>query len=147
MWISAAKWDRDTNSCLIHHKITNAHIFPNQLEKMHNYLAEEMLDNALHLMKCYRAILPDWSYLDGTIKLLEQTSSIIKVFRSRLPITDIKDDRLELLRDVLKWFKVWRKEAALTEGVPRNEHKKSVLTVECCDYIEALLYAFPEVCR
>lgn len=76
MWISAAKWDRDTNSCLIHHKITNAHIFPNQLEKMHNYLAEEMLDNALHLMKCYRAILPDWSYLDGTIKLLEQTSSI-----------------------------------------------------------------------
>lgn len=61
----------------------------------------------------------------------------LKVFRSRLPITDIKDDRLELLRDVLKWFKDWRKEAALTEGVPLNEHKKSILIVECCDDIEA----------
>ncbi|KAJ8045597.1 Spectrin beta chain, non-erythrocytic 1 [Holothuria leucospilota] len=138
-WINATKWDRDTNSRLIHHKITNAHIFPNQSEKMRNHLAEEMLDeDALYLMKCYRATLPDGSYLDGTIKLLEQTSSIIKVFRSRLPITDIKDNRLELLRDALNWFKGWRKEAALNESVPLNERKKSILSAECCDDIESL---------
>ena len=147
-WISAAQWNRLTNSRLIHHKLSNSHLFPNSSEKMRNHLAEEMLNaDALNLLQCYRGSCIDGSQYDSTIELLKHTSKIIEVFRDMRPITELTDNRLLVLKEVLEWFQAWKKEALSNKEVPNDKRKRSLLSTECSDDIESLLMCFPEICQ
>ncbi|KAJ8017433.1 hypothetical protein HOLleu_45163 [Holothuria leucospilota] len=147
-WHDMVKWDRMTNSRLINHKITDAHLFPDSGEKMRNHLAEEMLNaDALNLMKCYKSSLANGSVLDGAVALLEQTSAMIAIFRDNRPIREMADERLAVLGKVCKWFQEWRKEALSNEEMCRAERNKCILSMECCDDIESLLLSFPKVCQ
>lgn len=54
-WLDAVRWDRITNSRLLHYKASDTHLYPSHVEKMRNHLAEEMLDaDMLNLMEHYQ---------------------------------------------------------------------------------------------
>ncbi|KAJ8044896.1 ATP-dependent DNA helicase PIF1 [Holothuria leucospilota] len=147
-WIMATQWNWATNSRSLHHRLTNDHLFPSSTDKMRNHLAEEMLNgDALNLMRSFRSSLPDGSFLNSSIELLENTSRMISVFRDKRPIKTVTDERFEILNDVLEWFQKWRMQAESNEDLTPAERKKRILSQECCDDVEALLMTFPYVCR
>lgn len=55
-------------------------------------------------MKCFQSSLPDGSFLNSTIELLENTSQIISIFRDKRPITHLTDDLVEKLKSLLMFF-------------------------------------------
>ncbi|KAL3868679.1 hypothetical protein ACJMK2_041457 [Sinanodonta woodiana] len=130
-WISAVHWDREVHSRPIHHKVSDAHLYPNSAEKMRNHLAEEMLDsNTLFLMKSYQASLPDGSYLNN-----------------HRPVKNVHDERLQYLYHILQWFTNWRISANNDESIAKGERSKSLLSSQCCDDVESMLVTFSEICK
>lgn len=54
-WVDCIEWDRSTNSRLIHHRVTQAHLNPSNPEKMRNQLAEDMMgEDMLNVMIQYQ---------------------------------------------------------------------------------------------
>ena len=80
-WIDAVRWDEQTNSRRIYHKIGQSHLYPDSAEKMRNHLAEEVLDiNMYNLMKHYKLSLKNGNILNSTLELLHHSSELIKIF-------------------------------------------------------------------
>jgi hypothetical protein len=71
MFIDAYEWDKQ-NSLSIHRKLSHEHIYPNNLEKMRNHLAEEVLNSdMLYLMSSFQSTLGEKGHeLDGAIEFL-----------------------------------------------------------------------------
>lgn len=147
-WVAAVKWDRDTNSRLIHRKVTDAHLYPNQSEKMRNNLAEEMLDHdMLNLMEAYRSSLKNGTQLNKSIELLQNTSVLIKIFRDHRPILNASDERLENLQSVLHWFQSWEDNIMQNIDIDKKIKSSCLMTSECRQDIKFLLVSFMKVCE
>ena len=146
-WVAAVMWDRDTNSRLVHRKVTDSHLFPNQSEKMRNQLAEEMLDaDMLNLMKAYQSSLADPDILNSTVELLENTSVLINIFRDKRPIMTSSDERLEKLNNIHLWMKRWEEENMSNEEIPTNKKKRSLPTDQCRQDLHILIKSFNQLC-
>lgn len=58
--------------CLICYKIIDLYLYLNSVEKMRNYLVEEMLnEDFLYLMECFQVSLYDGIYFNFLIQLLK----------------------------------------------------------------------------
>ena len=147
-WEDAVAWDMSTNSRRIHYRITEAHLHPNDSEKMRNELAETMLNgDMLHLMKCYSNSLQNSNHLQSTIQLLEQTSVLISIFRSNRLVTSATDNRFDSIRKVFEWFKRWEQDVSQNCDIPKNLKNKSLPSKQCYDDILCMLSTFPKICE
>jgi hypothetical protein len=141
-WVDAAKWDSETNSRKIHHKLTASHLHPDSAEKMRNHLAEEVLDsNMLNLMVQYKNSLKNGAVLDSAIELLTQTSELISIFRDKRPIKSMDDTRLSSLKAIRQWFREWRNEIS-NEEQSAKLREKMLPSKTCLDDIDCLLATF-----
>ena len=144
-WKEAFQWDRAINPDMmrLHHKLTPDHITLNSSLKMRNHLAEQCLDkDMLNLMTTYAKALPDASYLQGTLALLQQTSVLISVLNDNRHITSLEDSRIDELLEVSRWFAHWEKEEkGKTRG--KNATLMSSETMEdiqyCCLSMVAII--------
>ncbi|KAL3842007.1 hypothetical protein ACJMK2_020080 [Sinanodonta woodiana] len=117
-WISAIHWDQEVHSRPIHHKVSDAHLYPNSAEKIQNHLAEEMLgSNTLFLMKSYQASLPDG-----------KTSKMISIFRDHMrSVKNVHDEHLQCLYNILQWFTNWRISVNYDESKAKGRRSKILL--------------------
>lgn len=146
-WVAAVKWDRETNSRLVHRKVTDAHLFPNQSEKMRNQLAEDMLNgDMLNLMKAYQLSLSNPHTLDATLQLIEHTSQLIAIFRDRRPITTLADARLETLNNISLWMQKWEEENLNDDNIPMNKKMISLPSAQCRQDLHILIKSFYQLC-
>ncbi|XP_070550372.1 uncharacterized protein [Ptychodera flava] len=139
-WIGAYQWDRNKNTCRIHYKLTDAHLFPDTQQKMRNKLAEEVLnEDMLTLFKAYQNDLHDGSHLDATVELLQHTSKLIKTFRDRRPIMSMDDIRLKDNEDALQWFLNWDNSILHDDTQDSQSRKRSLMSVETRDDLVSLV--------
>lgn len=147
-WIAAVNWDRDINSRLIHFRVTDAHIFPNQSEKMRNKLAEEMMNaDMLNLMLAYQSSYPNGHHLDAAVQLLRQTSALIHIFRDTRPVKSMSDERLQTLDNISQWFQNWENGNKKDTTIPENKKRQSLPSKECLEDLHILIKSFQQVCE
>lgn len=139
MFIDCFHWDR-SNALQLHRKLTNEHLFPSTQSKMRNHLAEEVLNcEMFHVMTQYKLHLgPKGSDLDGTLELLEKTSSLIEIFRSFKPVLSIDDERIQQLHEINEWFKSWEQSA--------GSDSKALFSFQCHEDIHACIIGFRSLC-
>lgn len=148
-WIRSYNWDISHNPFPVHRKLTHEHFYLTSESKMRNTLAEDVLDSEmLHVMLCYQKSLgdnPKAHELNGTIRLLRNTSVIIKNFRDHRPIKDSSDERLRENEQVLTWFQAWENEIRSDDEIKDKE--KSLISFQCREDIFSLLKGFGEFCH
>lgn len=146
MWIDAYRWDCK-NPVQIHKSLTNEHLFPTNVSKMRNKLAEDVLDNEmLNLMLSYKDSMGQKGKdLDGAVEILRHTASLISTFRDRRPIHTIEDSRLKTNREAQLWFLKW--EHDINEST-RNavDKKRSLLSMECMEDLQSCILGFEQLC-
>lgn len=114
---------------------------------MRNHLAEDVLNSQmLHLMELYKASQGAYNglRLDGTIKLLKQTSIFIKNCRDSRPIVDISDDRLKQNHDSMDWFIEWEKNIKQNKTIKNKE--KCLISHQTREDIVSAVLGFEELC-
>ena len=143
-WVNAYKWDQESNSRQVYHKLTSSHLHPDSGEKMRNHLAEDVLnEDMLNLMKQYQISLINGNELSSTIEFLSITSNIVKLFRDPRPIKSTNDCRLGELSESLVWFQAWRDETSKSK---EKRKEKLLPSAKCLDDIESLLQCFVHIC-
>lgn len=146
-WVEAYNWDRSHNPMRVHQRLTNEHLFLTKTSKMRNHLAENVLDKEmLHLMKLYRASLPDGSYLEKSVELLEHTSAIIELFRDQRPIADLNDPRLGCLSKFEAWLDSWSHYVGTLTDISASDRSKMFISHETYCDLTSMVRGFLELC-
>ena len=96
----------------LYRKLSKDHVKITDSGKMCNHLAINVLNYAmLHLMKNFQNSLPNPSELDGTVKLLENTSVFVDIFcNNNSQVESLDDPRIGKLLNILSFFHEWEQE-------------------------------------
>jgi hypothetical protein len=143
-WEDAYKWDK-ANPVQLHRKLTEAHIYPTNGEKMRNHLAEQVLDiDMLRLFVEFQASLGAYGVkLQGVIDMLIHTSKLIANFRDTRPLKLLSDNRLSDNKKALDWFETW--EANLTRK-STAEKARCLMSYQCREDLRSCVIGFHELC-
>ena len=135
-FVAAYEFNNKTDLRLYRH-LSRDHIYPSQSDKMHNYIATNVLSEPmLNLFRNYQKQLADPTELDSVIALLEQTSALIDIFSSVTSVIEtMQDARIVKLLSILDFFHKWEQEY-------KEPHSKYLITKETQEDIDACIYGF-----
>jgi hypothetical protein len=147
-WVAAFEWDRTNNFVRIHQALTEQHFNLTNPSKMRNKLAEDVLnEEMLKLMLAYKNSLSDEVFLQGSIRLLEETSKIVNVFRDFNPLCDVNDSRLVHLNKAQQFFSHWENDVMCIKSLTAGEKSRRLMSRETREDIQSVLLGFCEICK
>ena len=125
-------------------KLTKSHVYPSQTDKVHNHLAEEVLNkDFLDLMIKYQQTVEMPHKLESTVKLLGITSKIVDIFTNiHSAIESLEDLRVKEIVKIIEFFDQW--ESQFSDEKQRERH---MMTKETWDDVFCSLIGFLEVLK